>query len=188
MDKAALRRQCRERRTALCTAATPDDIARVSAQVLTILASHRLETVAGYFPTHGELDCRPILAALADTGYMTALPAVNAPGLPLVFRAWQPEEPTRRGPYNIPEPLDSAPVLTPDALLVPMLAFDLRGHRLGYGGGYYDRTLAALRANNPDLLAIGIAYAGQAIDAVPAEAHDAMLDAIATERGVIKPS
>ncbi len=104
---------------------------------------------------------------------------------PLTFRAWHPEMALADGGFGtrIP-PEDQAPVV-PEILLVPMLAFDRRGYRLGYGGGFYDRTLAKLRAQNRRTTAIGIVYAGQEIDRVPADAYDQRLDRVVSEQGPI---
>jgi 5-formyltetrahydrofolate cyclo-ligase len=119
------------------------------------------------------------LDALHGRGHPVALPQTPPRGNPLIFRLWHP------GMAMLPEPFGTArpsgEVVRPDWLLVPLLAFDRGGHRLGYGGGFYDRTLAAL----PGAVAVGCAYACQEVDAVPVAAHDARLHAVATERGVI---
>jgi 5-formyltetrahydrofolate cyclo-ligase len=116
------------------------------------------EIVSGFFPFKNEITVLPLLAKLASEGWVTSLPVVMGEGQALQFRAWMPGEPTRPGVWDIPVPLETATEVLPDLLLVPMLAFDRRGYRLGYGGGYYDRTLAGLRAKKP-ITAIGIAYA-----------------------------
>jgi 5-formyltetrahydrofolate cyclo-ligase len=100
--------------------------------------------VSGFVPFADEIDVLPLMARLAGEGWRTALPVVVGRDKPLVFRAWAPGEPTSAGAWSIPVPPDSAPEVEPDVLLVPMLAFDGAGFRLGYGGGFYDRTLAAL--------------------------------------------
>jgi 5-formyltetrahydrofolate cyclo-ligase len=106
--------------------------------------------------------------------------------LPLKFRLWTPGEPTIAGVWNIPMPPEAAAEIFPDVVLVPMLAFDKQGYRLGYGGGFYDRTLRQLRARK-SIEAIGIAYAAQEIPKVPHGEHDEPLDWILTERGIRKP-
>ena len=135
--------------------------------------------VAGFWPIGQEIDIRPLLTALAGLGYAVVLPETPSRGHPLLFRHWQP------GTVMVPERFGTlrpdGDVATPDVLLVPLLAFDLAGRRLGYGGGYYDRTLAML----PGARAIGCAYAAQQVETVPAEPHDIRLNAVATERGVI---
>ncbi len=137
------------------------------------------EVVAGFWPLAGEIDIRPLLHALAARGHAVVLPVTPKRGLPLTFRRWQPGDamPTGRFGTVLPqgEPLE------PALVLVPLLAFDRHGHRLGYGAGYYDRTLAAL----PDARALGCAFAAQELDSVPVGPHDVALPAIATERGII---
>jgi len=140
--------------------------------------------VAGYAPTRSEFDPRPLLAALAARGAQTALPVIVGRDQPLSFRNWAPGVPLVPGPLGILEPLGDAPVAIPDILLVPLAAFDRAGHRIGYGGGYYDRSLAQLRASGPKL-AIGIGFAVQEIPAIPALAHDARLDLVLTEAETI---
>jgi 5-formyltetrahydrofolate cyclo-ligase len=141
--------------------------------------------VAGYWPMKSEADPRPLMAALSSLGHPLALPCVEKRAAPLLFRCWKEGDPLGRGAYGTSEPLPAAAPVIPSVLLVPLLAFDAQGFRLGYGGGYYDRTLAVLRAARP-VTAIGIAYAGQEIPAVPHEAHDLRLDAILTEAGLTR--
>ncbi len=138
--------------------------------------------ISGFHPHRSEIDTLPLLARLASEGFITALPIVTGRGKRLLFRAWAPGDAVVRGVLNIPMPDNDAHVVEPDALLVPMLAFDSRGYRLGYGGGYYDRTLDDLRRQK-QVVAIGVAYAAQEMEAVPRGAHDAPLDFILTEQG-----
>jgi 5-formyltetrahydrofolate cyclo-ligase len=128
-----------------------------------------------------EIDIRPLLLALAERGHPIALPVTPKRGLPLVFRRWRPGEPLGRGPMGTRQP-ESGETLRPDWLLVPLLAFDRDGRRLGYGGGYYDRTLPTL----PGAVALGCAYVAQELPEVPAGPEDWRLDAVATEAGVIR--
>jgi 5-formyltetrahydrofolate cyclo-ligase len=137
--------------------------------------------VSGFHSSGGEIDVLPALAWFAAEGHPTALPVVTGRGRPLAFRAWRPGEPLIKGVLDIPMPAADAAEIVPEILLVPLLAFDRRGHRLGYGGGYYDRTLAALRAAG-SAFAIGVGFAFQEMAEVPAAAGDQPLDAIATER------
>jgi 5-formyltetrahydrofolate cyclo-ligase len=136
--------------------------------------------VSGFWPLPGEIDIRPLLDALRVRGYTVLLPETLKRGSPLIFRHWTPETAMIRERFGTLRP--DGPVGTPDVLLVPLLAFDRRGHRLGYGGGFYDRTLAGL----PGRLTIGCAFAAQELDAVPTDEYDAPLSAIATESGLIR--
>ncbi|MHA7062024.1 5-formyltetrahydrofolate cyclo-ligase [Azospirillum argentinense] len=151
--------------------------------------------VAGYWPLGSELDVRPLLLHLRMGGLRTgglktggrsiALPVSGPRGQALTFRDWDPALPLAAGRYGIQEPGADRPEVVPAVLLVPMLAFDRSGHRLGYGAGYYDRTLDALRAIRP-VLAVGMAFAAQEMDAVPCGAHDERLDWILTEREALR--
>lgn len=181
--KAALRRPMLERRTAIAAAA-PDAGSQVAALVAASFAPASGSVVAGYWPMRDELDPRPTLSALSARGCRIALPVVAARGQPLVFRAWEDDEPLQDGPYGTAHPAEDADVVEPQLLLVPMLAFDRAGRRLGYGGGFYDRTLAALRGRFA-VQAIGVAYADQEVDSVPAGPEDARLDGVVTERAYL---
>jgi 5-formyltetrahydrofolate cyclo-ligase len=136
--------------------------------------------VAGYWPIGREIDIRPLLSELHRRGHVVGLPVTPPRGRPLGFQRWTPGVVMVPGRFGTMYP--DAEAVVPDLLLVPLLAFDRHGRRLGYGGGYYDRTLAAL----PAAQAIGCAYAAQEIEHVPVEPHDTRLHAIATERGVIR--
>jgi 5-formyltetrahydrofolate cyclo-ligase len=143
--------------------------------------------VSAYWPLGDEIDPRPLMEALHLRGHRLALPAIRAAGRPLDFRAWLPGDPLISAGFGIQEPAATAPSVAPRVLLVPLLAFDAAGYRLGYGGGFYDRSLALLRAAG-DTLAVGLAYADQQVAAVPREATDQPLDLVVTERGVIVPA
>lgn len=153
-------------------------------QLLTRIPLAQADSVAAYVAMRGEIDPAPVLDILHDRGIATGLPVVEARDHPLTFRAWVPGDPLVPGPYRtFTAPASHAP-LVPTVLIVPLLVFDRRGGRIGYGGGYYDRTLAALRAQGP-IYAIGLAYGFQETDTVPVMETDQLLDAIATERDVI---
>jgi 5-formyltetrahydrofolate cyclo-ligase len=137
--------------------------------------------ISGFFPYKSEISALPLLTRLHGDGWTLAMPVVVGEGLPLTFRIWAPGEPTVAGIWNIPVPAETSPEGLPDVLLVPMLAFDARGYRLGYGGGFYDRTLIKLRALKP-IVAIGVAYSGQEVAEVPRADHDQPLDYIMTEK------
>ncbi len=141
--------------------------------------------VSGFYPYKSELDLRPMLSALSTQGWTTCLPIVMGEGKPLVFRAWAPGEATEPGAWDIPVPLASAKSVEPDVMLVPLLAFDRAGYRLGYGGGFYDRTIEKFR-NSRALLTVGVAFAAQEVDAVVRGPHDQPLDWVLTEAGPIK--
>ncbi len=138
--------------------------------------------VAGFWPIGTEIDILPLLTALSSAGHPIALPVTPPRGNPLTFRLWRPGDTLVAERFGTRRPPDSAPTAAPGWLLVPLLAFDAAGNRLGYGGGYYDRTLAQL----PDAIAVGCAYEAQRVDAVPTGPYDARLDAVATERRVIR--
>jgi len=141
-------------------------------------------TVSGYSPLKSEISPLPLMRRCADAGAALALPVVVGRGKPLIMRAWSLGAPLGSGVWGIREPTADAPQVFPDILIVPLLAFDRTGHRIGYGAGYYDMTIAALRTRKP-VVAIGIAFAAQEIDAVPATPRDARLDLVLTEREVI---
>lgn len=136
--------------------------------------------IAGYWPLDGEIDIRPALSAAAAGGHVVSLPVTPPRGRALAFRRWRPGSPLQPGRFGTSEP--DGPIVIPNVLLVPLLAFDRDGGRLGYGGGYYDRTLAALPAG---VLVIGCAFAAQEMDRVPMEPHDRRMHAIATEADVL---
>lgn len=128
-----------------------------------------------------ELDPRPLLSRLLELGCQCALPVVVGRDQPLLFREWAPHDTLEAGPFGTREPASDAPEVTPGMLIVPLLAFDLRGFRLGYGGGFYDRTLRGLREDHEGCLAIGYAYADQQVDSVPVTDTDERLDWVVTE-------
>ena len=139
--------------------------------------------VSGYSPIRSEIDPAPLMRQLAEQGARLALPAVMARGKSLAFRAWSPDDRLMLGPLGILEPSPAAEELVPDIMLVPLAAFDRQGHRIGYGAGHYDYTLAHLRKIKA-IAAVGIAFAVQQIKAVPAQPHDVALDYVLTEKKV----
>lgn len=142
--------------------------------------------VAGYYSFRSEIDPRPLMRALAGAGARLCLPVAPPRGTdaPLAFRLWAEGDPLAPGAFGVHEPGPGAPAVAPDLLLVPMLAFDGRGGRLGYGAGLYDRTLQRLRAARW-VRAVGLAYAAQQVERVPMDAHDALLDGIVTDQAYI---
>jgi 5-formyltetrahydrofolate cyclo-ligase len=140
--------------------------------------------VSAYWPKGDELDPRPVMAALAERGHEIGLPLVTAPATPLSFRRWRPGDRLEPAGFGLEVPAESQPEVVPALLLVPLLAFDRKGTRLGYGGGFYDRTLAALRARGP-APAVGLAYAGQEFPDLPCTPTDLPMDWIVTEAEVL---
>jgi 5-formyltetrahydrofolate cyclo-ligase len=181
--KSELRREMAARRDAL-----PADVRSAAAEALAArpfpvpLALGAI--VSGFMPMKSEINPLPLMKTLAGQGAQLALPVVAGRVKPLVMRAWNFGEPLASGVWGIREPKPEAAEVEPDILLVPLLAFDRTGHRLGYGGGYFDLTIAQLRARKA-VLAVGLAYAAQEIAEVPVTPRDAALDLVLTEREVI---
>jgi len=138
--------------------------------------------ISGYCPIRSEIDSIPLMRALHEAGHRLCVPVIEAAGRPLRFREWSPDSAMEVGPFGASVPA-KGDWLEPAVLLVPLLAWDARGYRLGYGGGFYDRTLERLRALRPTL-AVGLAYSAQRVDEVPTDATDQRLDAVATEAGI----
>jgi len=136
--------------------------------------------VSGYWPLRGEPDLRPWLGRMHDAGHVTVLPVVVEKGAPLSFRRWYPGVPMEKGFWNIPVPVDTE-TFTPQVLLAPVVGFDAQCYRLGYGGGYFDRTLALLRSLQFRFHSIGIGYAGTELDTIHPLPHDIALDGIVTD-------
>ena len=181
--KAGLRREAMARRDA-----QPAELRQAAAETIASRA-FPLEVrpgavVSGFSPIGSEINPLPLMRRLAGRGALLALPVVSGRGRPLVFRAWMFGEPLGKGVWGIREPRPEARELRPDILVVPLAAFDRTGHRIGYGAGYYDLTLAALRAEK-SIVAIGLAFAAQEIARVPATPRDSRLDLVLTEREVI---
>ncbi len=157
----------------------------LAAHGLPVQKSPQRQIISAFHSFGTEISTFEMFDKLVSDGWTTALPIVIAKNTPLVFRKWMPGEPLVSGLWGIQIPPDIAPEVQPDVLLVPLLAFDRKGYRLGYGGGFYDRTLEKLRGIKK-VTAIGIAYAGQEVDSVLRDAHDQKLDWIMTERETIK--
>lgn len=176
--KAEARRVALARRAAIDPAGAGEALAAI---VLRDCPPPAGAMVSAFWPMGPEIDVKPLLDALHVRGQALCLPVTPRRGQPLRFRRWVPGDALGHGPMGTRQPLPAAPEVVPDWLLVPLLAFDRAGRRLGYGGGYYDRTLAAL----PGATAIGVAYAGQEMQEVPAGPADMRLDRVATEKGVV---
>lgn len=184
MAKAALRSSAIGRRAQASPQLRSALASRLATEGLKLAATWRPRVISAFYPIRDEPDTLPLLSALADAGYSTALPVTTSRGEPLLFRAWRPGGSLTRGAMNIPEPLLQAPEVDPDLLFVPLAAFDRRGHRIGFGAGHYDRTLAKLRAMG-SICAVGAAFSVSEIPAAPTEPHDEPLDFILTERELI---
>ncbi len=141
------------------------------------------QMVAAYWPIRDELDVKPVLTRLMDDGQPVCLPVVVGDGLPLELRVWQPGAALYPSGFGTLAPDELAPIVEPDMILMPLLGFDKQGTRLGYGGGYYDRTLTRL-TKKPKL--VGFAFALQEFDHIPRDSHDVPLDAVVTENGVTR--
>jgi 5-formyltetrahydrofolate cyclo-ligase len=180
-DKANLRRTLLAARQALAADTAQRLSAQLGGQVARLLAERRAACVGFYWPMAGEFDARDALTAWLGGApdRQAALPVVSHRGAPLTFHVWHPDAPMRVGRYNIPIPEHEHPV-QPDLLLVPCVGFDAARLRLGYGGGYYDRTLAALQ---PRPYVAGVAFECGRVAALPREPHDVPLDVILTETG-----
>jgi 5-formyltetrahydrofolate cyclo-ligase len=143
--------------------------------------------VSGFSAIRDEIDPARLLARLAEEGHRLALPVMEGKGRPLLFRAWAPGDAMGTAHWGIAEPLPDQPEVYPDVVLVPLLAFDAHGYRLGYGGGFYDRTLARLRGRKP-VIAVGIGYDELKIDAVPHLDYDQPLDWVLIPSGPLRCS
>ncbi len=143
------------------------------------------DVISGYCPIHSEIDPMPLMGALQADGHRICVPVLQGAGQPLLFREWAQNCEMTDGPFGAAVPA-GGDWLQPNILLVPLLAFDRRGFRLGYGGGFYDRTLQRLRAA-AEVVAYGVAYAAQELRAVPIEPTDQVLDGVVTEDGLIWP-
>lgn len=181
--KSTLRREALARRDALAPDSRAQAAETIAARGLPV-AIRSGAVVSGYSPMRSELNPVPLMRRLAHAGAQLALPVVQGRGKPLTMRAWDFGAPLVSGVWGIREPGPDAAEVFPDIMLVPLAAFDRRGHRIGYGAGYYDMTIARIRAMKP-VMAIGLAFAAQEIGAVPDTPFDARLDLVLTEREVI---
>ncbi len=181
--KAELRREAMARRDALPPEARQAAAEAIAARKFPLTIAPGT-VVSGFMPLKSEINPLPLMRKLAGQGARLALPVVAGRGKPLAMREWNFGEPLVAGVWGIREPKLEAAVLDPDIRLVPLLAFDRAGHRIGYGAGYYDLTLAQLRARKP-VIAVGLAFAAQEVAAIPATSRDARLDLVLTEREVL---
>lgn len=159
----------------------------LAAHGLAFLSLEPGRVISGFSAIRDEIDPGLLLARLDSEGHRLGLPVMEGKGKPLVFRAWAPGDEMGKVQWGIAEPLPDKPVLEPDVVLVPLLAFDTAGFRLGYGGGFYDRTLRRLRGIKP-VVAVGIAYDELKVDAVPHQSYDEPLDWVLTPSGPLRCS
>ena len=184
-EKRAERTRALARRAAAFGEHGPAAGARLEVHGLAFLKPAPGAIVSGFSAIRDEIDPAGLLARLQREGYRLCLPVMQGKGLPLVFRAWAPGDAMDKAVWGIAEPKADKPVLEPDIVLVPLLAFDATGWRLGYGGGYYDRTLRGLRARK-SIVAIGLAYDESQVDAVPHLDYDERLDWVLRPSGPLR--
>jgi 5-formyltetrahydrofolate cyclo-ligase len=183
IQKAELRTTAQTRRDALLADGRKAAAEAIAARTFP-LALTQGTIISGFMPLKSEINPLPLLQKLAEAGARLALPAIAGRGKPLIMRAWEFGAPLDRGQWGIREPKPDALEVEPDILLVPLLAFDRAGHRIGYGAGYYDVTIHRLRALKP-VTAVGIAFAAQEVPKIPTTPRDERLDLVLTEREVI---
>ena len=183
-DKNAMRAASLARRADIPKTEATAFAARLAQLGPRLARGHGAEVVSAFWSIGDEIPTLPLLETLDASGFKVALPVTGKIGTPLVFRRWTPASAMVTGRMAIQEPPSNAEVLRPDVLFVPLAAFDRRGHRIGYGAGFYDRSLAGLRAEKT-ITAIGVAYAAQEVLFVPNEDYDQPLDFIVTEKDTI---
>ena len=181
--KAAMRVKAHAERAALFPTLRAEAATAAAGHFFSGLALSPGEVVAAYWPIRDELDVKPVLTRLMDAGQPVCLPVVLGDGLPLELRLWAEGSPLYPSGFGTLAPDELAPIVEPDVILMPLLGFDKHGTRLGYGGGYYDRTLMKL-SKRPRL--VGFAFARQEFDTIPRDTHDVPLDAVVTEKGVTR--
>jgi 5-formyltetrahydrofolate cyclo-ligase len=179
--KAALRLKARAARSALGEAARAEAAAEAARHFFAKVPLRDDEIIAFYWPIREELDVKPLLGRLVDRGQPVCLPVVRGEDQPLDMRLWEAGTPLYPAGFGTLAPAEDAPRVVPHVVIMPLLGFDAAGTRLGYGGGYYDRTLATL---DPAPRIVGVAFAAQELAHIPRAPHDRPLDAVVTENGV----
>ncbi|MBN9290336.1 MAG: 5-formyltetrahydrofolate cyclo-ligase [Hyphomicrobium denitrificans] len=182
--KKKLRAEALERRKAAFAQHGAEASRKIAAHGVDFLNAAPGAIVSGFAAINDEINPAPLMTWLQAEGFRLALPVMQGRGKPLLMRAWTPGDTMNVAAWGIAEPMEDKPAVDPDILLVPLLAFDARGYRLGYGGGFYDRTLQRLRKLKP-IVAVGLAYNELRVDAVPAESYDERLDWVLTPSGPI---
>ena len=178
--KAALRLKAHAARAGILNSQRPAAAQAAAEHFFNAVPLKTTDIVAGYWRIKDEMDCQPILVRLMDSFQPVCLPVVLGDDMPLELRLWEQGTPLYEAGFGTLAPSELAPQVEPDVVIMPLLGFDARGTRLGYGGGYYDRTLERLH-KKPRL--VGLAFAAQQLDSIPREPHDVPLDAIITEQG-----
>lgn len=181
-SKHLAREAAKGRRDAAYAALGAPARAAIASHFLCAIALPPASSIAGYAAIGSEADPSELLSQLDAAGHVCALPVVETRQAPLAFRRWRPGDPLFPGGHGTRVPSPRAPLCRPDIVLVPLLAFDGAGRRLGYGGGYYDRTLAALRAGGRPVIAVGLAFSAQEAQDLPEDEFDQRLDWIVTEK------
>jgi 5-formyltetrahydrofolate cyclo-ligase len=184
-EKTALRALARDRRAEYHTRDGAEAARQVRDRFLARVPCPAGTLVAGYWPFGSEMDPMPLLEALHARGHPLALPVVERRRAPLIFRRWKPGDEMSAHRFGMSEPLASSPRVDPDLIVMPLLCFDGQGNRLGYGGGFYDRTLVIQRKIKKTL-AVGIAFAVQRVERIPTDIHDQKLDWIVTEKEALR--
>jgi 5-formyltetrahydrofolate cyclo-ligase len=181
--KARARALARKKRQAIPSQVRESVGGRAAAWFLETIPLEANAIVSLYWPLADEFDCRPLLYALSSNHHPIALPLVTGRGRPLDFRIWKPGDPLIKRAFDVFEPHETAEKTQPRVVVTPFLAYNGQGFRLGYGGGYYDRTIRSLRDAGPELVAVGLGYAAQEMPALPCDENDEPLDWLVTERG-----
>ena len=184
-DKAALRDRLREVRHHISQHERNAAAQAICEHGETLMSRLARQVVSGFWPIRDEINITPLLIQLHEAGLTCALPIVETRQAPLVFRQWQPGDLLQKSSFGLHQPLAEATSVTPQILIVPLLAFDQEGMRLGWGGGYYDRTLAQLRVSS-GVIAVGVGYSAQQVDKLPSGPHDQRLDYMMTPEGIIE--
>jgi 5-formyltetrahydrofolate cyclo-ligase len=186
-NKRLLRQAAQENRNKIVSTAPVNSEDLLAENVVELLSSFtRAHTVSGYLPIGNEIGTLQTLTALADAGYKTCLPVVLENGCPLDFRLWVEGSPLEYGPLRTRHPKSDAIQVKPNVLLIPLLAYDDDGYRLGWGGGFYDRTLGAYQSEGRPVIAIGVCYDGQHVAGLPFDEFDMPMDWVVTEKRILK--
>jgi len=184
--KAVMRKDAASRRATLI-GEQPDAPQNLAGYAAALIEAFGPGVYAAYLPIRSELSPIALVGELVAADMTTVMPITPEPENPLSFHQWAPGMPLAEGPYGTKQPPSSNPKIDPDVILAPMLAFDAACRRLGYGGGFYDRTIADLRSKGRDVRVIGVAFSGQKVAAVPTGPYDMALDAVLTPEGVVWP-